>query len=70
MLCYSTPPPLHPPSNIACGVTDFVCSDSKCVAEALRCDGQYDCSDGGDERGCREYKTNQTQDYTLSARLL
>lgn len=41
------------PSEHKCNASSqFLCSSGRCVAEALLCDGQDDCGDGSDERGC------------------
>lgn len=38
-----------------CKTGEFRCNDGKCIAEAKKCDKEYDCTEGEDELGCREY---------------
>ena len=45
LLCPSLEHKCYAPSQ-------FLCSSGRCVAEALLCNGQDDCGDGSDERGC------------------
>ena len=45
------------PLGEPCQAGEFQCkSDQVCIAIALRCDGQSDCSDASDESGCRTYR--------------
>lgn len=43
--------------------SQFLCSSGRCVAEALLCNGQDDCGDGSDERGCH---VNECLSHKLS----
>ncbi|XP_069970434.1 antigen WC1.1 [Penaeus vannamei] len=38
-----------------CGADKFTCSSGTCIHREWHCDGQQDCEDGSDERGCRDY---------------
>ena len=31
----------------------FECADGECIYDAFQCDGESDCKDGSDEKGCR-----------------
>nr|XP_032807603.1 low-density lipoprotein receptor-related protein 2-like isoform X3 [Petromyzon marinus] len=54
------PPPACPPASSggdpagdgAPPGASFRCDDGRCVSAAWRCDGDRDCRDGSDERGC------------------
>lgn len=57
-------PPPHPPPEHKCNASSqFLCSSGRCVAEALLCNGQDDCGDGSDERGCH---VNECLSHKLS----
>ena len=30
----------------------FECTDGECIYDAFQCDGENDCKDGSDEKGC------------------
>lgn len=45
-------PPLPSTEHKCNASSQFLCSSGRCVAEALLCNGQDDCGDGSDERGC------------------
>ena len=45
----TTIPTTTPPS---CLLSEFMCSDHKCIPKQWRCDGERDCYDAGDERNC------------------
>ena len=32
----------------------FECADGECIYDAFQCDGENDCKDGSDEKGCPE----------------
>ncbi|KAK3928413.1 Low-density lipoprotein receptor-related protein 2 [Frankliniella fusca] len=40
------------PSSERCPHGHFRCDRTRCIQEAFRCDGDVDCTDGADERGC------------------
>ncbi|CAL1537475.1 unnamed protein product, partial [Lymnaea stagnalis] len=35
-----------------CNEDQYLCNDGRCIAIQLKCNGQYDCKDGGDEQSC------------------
>lgn len=37
-----------------CSSQQFTCSNGQCIPSAYRCDRVKDCTDGTDERDCRE----------------
>lgn len=40
-------------NSLRCGVAQFACSDaSQCIPNRWRCNGQRECKDGSDEKGC------------------
>uniref|UniRef100_A0A0K0DK71 Low-density lipoprotein receptor domain class A n=1 Tax=Angiostrongylus cantonensis TaxID=6313 RepID=A0A0K0DK71_ANGCA len=41
-------------ASTVCTEVDFRCNDGKCIRSEWRCDGSGDCSEGEDEKGCRE----------------
>lgn len=44
------------PTSVTCQATHFPCGNSTtCIPRELHCNGQEDCENGADERGCREY---------------
>lgn len=46
------------PDERTCNPTgDFRCSNHRCVPLRWRCDGDDDCGDNSDERGCSESTT-------------
>lgn len=40
---------------LPCEPNEFQCDNGQCAQKIWRCDGDQDCSDGSDERNCREY---------------
>lgn len=58
-----SPPPPHPPEHKCNASSQFLCSSGRCVAEALLCNGQDDCGDSSDERGCH---VNECLSHKLS----
>ena len=55
---------LPPPPEHKCNASSqFLCNSGRCVAEALLCNGQDDCGDGSDERGCH---VNECLSHKLS----
>lgn len=40
---------------VTCGPDQATCANSDCVLKTKVCNGNYDCSDGSDERNCSEY---------------
>ena len=36
----------------ACGASEHLCGDLKCVGEEARCNGVENCADGSDEMQC------------------
>ena len=36
-----------------CAADEYECSDGSCIYDYWQCDGWNDCSDGGDEQGCK-----------------
>ncbi|XP_064086239.1 prolow-density lipoprotein receptor-related protein 1-like isoform X2 [Macrobrachium nipponense] len=58
---------LAPLVKITCSDNKFYCSkDNKCIALSWRCDGEKDCSDGQDERGCPK-GTCSTQSFRCTS---
>ena len=47
--------------RIECGRGFLTCGDGTCVDSRRVCDGHKDCSDGGDEAGCREHQCEDWQ---------
>ncbi|KAI4890829.1 hypothetical protein NFI96_004207 [Prochilodus magdalenae] len=37
---------------VTCSWKDFVCANGECISARFRCDGDFDCADHSDERGC------------------
>lgn len=40
--------------NCTCSENQFRCSSGMCISQEYRCDYDADCSDAGDEIGCRK----------------
>ena len=38
-----------------CMIDQYQCDSGRCISREWRCDGDYDCSDQSDERGCGKY---------------
>ena len=49
---FSTVLPFPPSAYATCSNTQFTCTDFACIHQAWQCDGDVDCSDGSDEKGC------------------
>lgn len=45
--------------KITCEVTEFTCSNSRCIPFDLYCNGIDDCQDGSDEKNCTICKTKE-----------
>lgn len=56
-------PPLPSTEHKCNASSQFLCNSGRCVAEALLCNGQDDCGDGSDERGCH---VNECLSHKLS----
>lgn len=41
-------------SDITCATDRYTCSNGQCIPKNWLCDGSDDCSDGGDERECKD----------------
>ena len=54
----------HPP-NVQCDAP--VVSKDICVPEQLKCDGKYHCQNGEDEKGCSNYPTCQSDEWTCES---
>ncbi|CAB1328682.1 unnamed protein product [Coregonus sp. 'balchen'] len=37
---------------LTCNHKDFACANGDCISARFRCDGDYDCPDNSDEKGC------------------
>lgn len=46
--------PTHSLSRAVCAPHEFQCSNRSCLAAVFVCDGDDDCGDGSDERGCAD----------------
>ncbi|XP_075993066.1 complement component C7-like [Genypterus blacodes] len=49
------------PLQLGCG-DRFTCTSGQCISRSLVCDGDQDCEDGLDERGCSETGRHETCD--------
>ena len=50
--CLTNGTRVFPPTN-PCDTDEFRCSsNSRCIAQSMRCNGVKDCNDGSDEIGC------------------
>lgn len=46
---------LHFVSVFTCSSDQFDCGDQRCIPNIWKCDGEVDCANHSDERGCCEY---------------
>lgn len=53
MLVYCPRVHLALPAVSLCLAPDYRCRDGRCVPGRLVCDGEFDCTDGGDEDSCQ-----------------
>ena len=46
-------------------ITSFECGDRTCIHKTWKCDGEIDCDDGSDERGCTKFQElfSEPEDY-------
>ena len=49
---------VQPPPGQCTGNHEVACNNGHCVPIEYRCDGDDDCGDGTDERGCRKLVMN------------
>ena len=36
----------------SCGATGYQCKSDQCIPASFQCDGEFDCMDNSDEKGC------------------
>ena len=49
-------PPAEPQTRPTCGSDQATCASGQCISRSNVCDGNFDCTDGSDERSCSKFK--------------
>ena len=48
-------PPAEPQTRPTCGSNEATCANGQCISRSKVCDGNFDCTDGSDERSCSKF---------------